>query len=351
MTAVQSEKFQKHIHSTKIGKLPVLLVLALLFIAVVFVYLFVGRYWISPDVVFNILASKLVPIQPTWTPAMDAVVWLVRFPRALAVVLAGAGLAVSGAVFQGTFRNPLVSESILGVSSGAGFGAALGIMLGQTSYAIQLFAFVSALAAVGITYLIGRVHRSSPVLLLVLGGIIVGSLFSAFTSLIKYVADPLDKLPSIVFWLLGSFASITIDDIYLVAPGIVVCTIILLLLRWRLNVLSMGDEEAKALGVDAKKLRAVVIVCATIITAGVVCISGLIGWVGLIIPQMCRLIVGPNHKYLVPASILVGAQFLLFVDLICRTITPGEIPISIVTSIVGAPIFLYLLSKVKRGWV
>jgi iron complex transport system permease protein len=267
------------------------------------------------------------------------------------VVLAGAGLAVSGAVFQGTFRNPLVSESILGVSSGAGFGAALGIMLGQTSYAIQLFAFVSALAAVGITYLIGRVHRSSPVLLLVLGGIIVGSLFSAFTSLIKYVADPLDKLPSIVFWLLGSFASITIDDIYLVAPGIVVCTIILLLLRWRLNVLSMGDEEAKALGVDAKKLRAVVIVCATIITAGVVCISGLIGWVGLIIPQMCRLIVGPNHKYLVPASILVGAQFLLFVDLICRTITPGEIPISIVTSIVGAPIFLYLLSKVKRGWV
>jgi iron complex transport system permease protein len=175
-------------------------------------------------------------------------------------------------------------------------------------------------------------------------------LFSAFTSLLKYTADPQDKLPSIVFWLLGSFASITIDDVYLVAPGILICAFILLLLRWRLNVLSMGDEEAQTLGVDVKKLRAIVIICATIITAGGVCISGLIGWVGLVIPQMSRLIVGPNHKYLIPASILVGAQFLLFVDLLCRTLTAGEIPIGIVTSVVGAPIFIYLLGKVKKAW-
>jgi iron complex transport system permease protein len=334
-----------------VGGLPILIVLTLLFVVTFFVYLFVGRYWIRPDLVLQIIGSKVLPIQNNWSSAMEAVIWSVRIPRAIAVVLAGAGLAVSGTVFQGTFRNPLVSESILGVSSGAGFGAALGILLGQTAYFIELFAFVFALIAVGIAYLIGHVHRSSPMLLMVLGGIVIGSLFSAFTSLIKYLADPQDKLPSIVFWLLGSFANITIDNIYVVAPGIIICMIVLFLLRWRLNVLSMGDDEAKALGVDAQRLRTVVIVCATVITAGVVCICGLIGWVGLIIPQMCRLLVGPNHKYLVPTSILVGAIFLLFVDLICRTVTAGEIPISIITSVVLAPIFLYLLTRTKRGWM
>ena len=264
--------------------------------------------------------------------------------------MVGSGLAVSGAVFQGTFRNPLVSESILGVSAGAGVGAAIGILLSQSDYMIQLFAFAFGLLAVGMTYFISRVYRSNPTLILVLAGIIVGSLFSAATSLIKYVADPYTKLPDITFWLMGSFAAVNMSGVFLIAPVILLCMGFILLVRWRINVLSMGDEEARTLGINTKRLRLSIILCATLITAAAVSISGLVGWVGLVIPQMSRMLVGPDHKVMIPTSILLGASFLLVVDTICRNISATEIPISIVTSIVGAPIFLYLLKKSKENW-
>lgn len=345
------------------------LVLIVLLLIMFIVALFLGRYSIDPFTVILIVISGtmeragdliasltgirlafLWSIQHTWTQTMEIVIWNIRLPRALAVILVGAGLAVSGAVFQGTFRNPLVSESILGVSAGAGVGAAIGILLNQSSYMVQLFAFAFGLLAVSMTYFISRVYKSNPTLVLVLAGIIVGSLFSAATSMIKYVADPYTKLPDITFWLMGSFATINMSSVFLIAPVIIICMAILLLVRWRLNVLSMGDEEARALGINTKHLRLVVILCATLITSAAVSISGLVGWVGLVIPQMSRMLVGPDHKVMIPTSILLGASFLLVVDTICRNISGTEIPISIVTSIVGAPIFLYLLKKSKESW-
>lgn len=345
--------------------LSLVLVLMILFI----VALFLGRYTIDPVTVIFIVGSGVLEgiggllagligvkiaifwsIQHTWPSVMETVIWNVRLPRAVAVILVGSGLAVSGAVFQGTFRNPLVSESILGVSAGAGAGAAIAILLSMSSYTIQMFAFAFGLLAVGMTYAISRTYKSNPTLVLVLAGIIVGSLFGAVTSALKYVADPYTKLPDITFWLMGSFAKVSIGDVYLVAPVLLICMGILLLVRWRLNVLSMGDEEARALGIDTKKLRFIVILCATLITSAAVCISGLVGWVGLIIPQMARMLVGPDHKVMLPASILLGASYLLVVDTICRNISAAEIPISIVTSIIGAPLFLYLLKKAKESW-
>jgi iron complex transport system permease protein len=360
-------KGQKHLINLKnTFMIPLLLGLLL---AIFVASLFLGRYMIDPVTVIQILVAGIFEcignailsvtgvkftlfwsIQHTWPSVMDTVVWSVRFPRAIAVVLVGAGLAISGAVFQGTFRNPLVSESILGVSSGAGVGAAIGILLSQTGFTIELFAFAFGLLAVFMTYWLSRMYKSNPTLILVLAGIIVSSLFSAVISLIKYVADPYTKLPDITFWLMGSFAKVSANDVLMVAPVMLICMSILLLIRWRLNVLSMGDEEARALGIDTKKLRLVVILCATLTTSAAVCISGLVGWVGLVIPQMARMVVGPDHRVMLPATVLMGASYLLIVDTICRDLTSAEIPISIVTAIVGAPLFMYLLKKVKESW-
>jgi iron complex transport system permease protein len=268
----------------------------------------------------------------------------------VAVALVGAGLAISGAVFQSTFRNPLVSESILGVSEGAAVGAAIAILLSQSSVVIELSAFAFGVLAVTMTYQLSRTYRSNPTLVLVLAGIIVGSLFASVISLIKYVADPYTVLPSLTYWLLGSFANVSANDVLMVAPVLLGCISILLLIRWRLNVLSMGDEEARTLGIDTQKLRLVVIACATLATAACVSISGLVGWVGLVIPQIARMVVGPNHKVMLPATVLIGASYLLVIDTICRDLTTGEIPISIVTGIIGAPIFMLLLKNATQSW-
>jgi len=354
---------------TRIRNLSAGLILTGVLIAVFIVALFLGKYTIDPITVVLIVVSGtsealgnillsftgvrlafLWGIPHTWNSTMDVVIWNIRLPRAIAVILVGSGLAISGAAFQGTFRNPLVSESILGVSAGAGVGAALGILMSQAGYMIQVFAFAGGLLAVSMTFAISRVYKSNPTLVLVLAGIIVGSLFSAVTSAFKYVADPYTKLPDIVFWLMGSFAKVSMNDVVLVAPVILICTCVMVLMRWRLNVLSMGDEEARALGVNTRQLRLIIIFCATLITSAAVCISGLVGWVGLIIPQMARMLVGPDHKVMIPASILLGATYMLVVDTICRNLTSAEIPVSIVTSIIGAPLFLYLLKKAKESW-
>ncbi len=300
---------------------------------------------------FEGLTTLVHPVPVTWTSTMETVVWQVRFPRTLAVILVGAGLAVSGATFQSTFRNPLVSENILGVSSGAAVGASIGILMGQGPLVIEILAFCVGIFAVILTFFISRVYKSNPLLVLVLAGIIVGSLFSAVLSIIKYVADPSSKLPDIVYWLMGSFSKVSLRDVCIITPIIIVCVLIIFLVRWRLNVLSMGEEEAKALGLDTGKFRRGILVCATLITAASVSICGMIGWIGLVIPHLTRMIIGPDHQGMIPATILLGASFLLIVDILCRTITLVEIPISIIMSFVGAPLFLYLLrTRVSKSW-
>jgi iron complex transport system permease protein len=324
--------------------------LCLLLFVIFIISLFKGRYDIDPVTVIKILLSPVIPIEHTWPAAMDTVVWNIRLPRTIAVILVGAGLSLSGVAFQGTFRNPLVSEHILGVSTGAGFGASLAILLFPAVVMIQIFAFVFGIVAVGFTFLISRVYKRDITLVLVLGGIIVGALFSAFTSLIKYLADPYDRLPTIVFWLMGSFAKITMNEVYYVAPVILVCTAVILLVRWKLNVLSLGEDEAKSLGLNTRIYVSIIVLCATLITAASVCISGIIGWVGLVIPHIGRMIVGPDHARLLPVTILIGASYLLAVDIIARNLTMYEIPIGIITSIVGAPFFIYLLGRNRAGW-
>lgn len=351
------------------GKASINFILFLLLIGVLITALFMGRYPIDPVTVVVIVVAGILEwigdkiaiitgvkiaffwsIPHTWSTVMDTVVWDVRLPRAIAVILAGSGLAVSGATYQGVFRNPLVSESILGVSAGAGVGAALAILMDQGTDVIQFSAFAFGLLAVGMTFAISRVYRSNPTLVFVLAGIIVGGLFSAIISLLKFVADPYSKLPDIVFWLMGSFAKASTANFIQVIPVILIAMLVIVLLRWHLNIISMGDEEARSLGMDTKRFRLVFIVCSTLLTAAAVCIGGVIGWVGLIIPHISRMLVGPDHKDMIIASILLGGSYLLAVDTVCRTLMSVEIPISIVTSILGAPIFLYLLYITKKAW-
>jgi iron complex transport system permease protein len=299
---------------------------------------------------FSVHIAFFYSIGHTWSYLPEVFIWNERFPEVLTAAIVGMGLSVSGAAFQGTFRNPLVSESILGVSAGAGAGAAIAMLLSMNLYMIQLFAFTGGLLAVAMAYMISRFCRGNPTLVLVMAGIIVGSVFGALTSIMRYEAASNSMLPAITFWLMGSFANISsIDQVYLVAPIILICIGVLFIIRWRLNVLSMGDEEARALGVDTKKLRLLVIVCATVITSAAVSITGMVGWVGLVIPQIARMLVGPDHKVMIPVSILLGGSFLIVVDILCR-ITGVYIPVSIVTSVIGTPFFLYLLIKTKESW-
>lgn len=330
------------------GKLLFLLALLLLMVAIG--ALMLGQLRIPPATILEIFASRILPIEQTWEPTLESVLFDVRLPRLLAGILVGAGLSISGASFQGLFRNPLVSPHILGVSAGAGMGAALAILFFSNILAVQILSFVFGLAAVLMTVGLARVYRTTPVLMLVLSGIIVGALFSACTSLLKYIADPLNNMPSIVFWLLGSLNNASNKDLAVVGPVILIGITVLLLIRWRINLLAMGEEDARALGVDTGRLRAVIIICATMISAAAVSISGIIGWIGLVIPHIGRLMVGPDNKYLLPVAVLVGAAYLVTVDTIARTAMESEIPIGILTALVGAPIFAYLLKKSRPGW-
>ncbi|MBP2655687.1 MAG: putative transporter permease protein [Firmicutes bacterium] len=326
--------------------------IAALLVLVCFASFFVGRYPVEPDAVLGIMAAKLFWLPHAWSGDMETVVMTVRLPRILAALLVGAALSASGAAYQGMFRNPMVSPGILGVSAGASFGAALAILLSLDFIWIQFAAFGFGLAAVAVTYLASTKLSKSrdTMLVLILAGIIVGTVFTSFVSLIKFLADPLDKLPTITFWLMGGLSTVNLSDIGMIVIPIMAGLIVLILLRWKLNVMSFGDEEAQALGVNTGRLRCVVIFCATLITASAVSVSGIIGLVGLIVPHLTRLVVGPNYKVLLPASVMMGAIFLLVVDNFSRILWSVEIPLGILTSIIGAPIFMYLLLTSQRGW-
>lgn len=320
-----------------------------LVIVAFFVSLFLGRFIISPNTTIEILMNALFQINDPLLQQETAIIIGIRMPRTLLSMLIGAGMAISGATYQGLFRNPLVSPDILGVSSGAGFGTALGILLvgftGITSFYAFIFGIISMIAA----YLFAKRRNQISIISLVLSGIIVSSIFTALTSLIKYMADPYDKLPAITYWLMGSFSKVTYGDLNMVALPIAACIAILLLLRWRINILSLGDEEAKSLGIDPVKIRIIAIIVSTVIIAASVSVVGVIGWVGLVVPHISRRIVGVDHKNLLPASCLIGGIFLTIVDVLARTITPAEIPIGIITALVGAPFFAFLLKTVQNG--
>jgi iron complex transport system permease protein len=329
--------------------LSLLAALAVMLGVLVLAAAMVGAFPVSFGEMLAAIGRRLTGAPPVGQ--IDTVLFEVRLPRVFAAVLVGAALAGAGAAYQTLFRNPLVSPDILGVSTGAGLGAVLGIFLSLPVVGIQLTAFAMGLATVGLVYAIASmVHGREPILVLVLAGVVVGSLAGAAISLMKILADPYDQLPAIVFWLLGSFSAIRKGEVWAAAPLVALGLVPLLLLRWRINVLSLGDEEARALGVEAGRLRFAVVTAATLMTASVVAISGVIGWVGLVIPHIARMLVGPSFDRLLPTAMLIGAGYLLLVDTIARTMAAIEVPIGILTAIIGAPFFLWLLARGREGW-
>ena len=313
----------------------------------------VGRYAVRVDKTVCILldgALRAVSharwgLAAFWTDAESAVVLNVRLPRILAASLIGAALSVAGVSYQGMFRNPMVSPDLLGASTGAGFGAALALFLSLSYFGITLSAFCFGLAAVLLAYLISRKSRMDSTLSMVLAGMMISSLFTSGTSLIKLVADTENQLPAITYWLMGALTAVRLDDLHFAMDPILLGLIPLFFLRWRLNLLTISEAEARSMGVNTKLLRLAVIVCATLATAASVSISGMIGWVGLVIPHICRLLVGQNTRLLLPCSMLLGASFLMLVDDLARCLTTSEIPLGILTALVGAPLFLYLIVK------
>ena len=326
-----------------------LVILAVCLLAFMVLSVALGRYGVPLREVAKILLSKVFPVKQTWTAQMATAVWNVRLPRVLLACLVGCALSAAGTAYQTVFRNPMAAPDILGASSGACFGAALAILIGLSHFGVVALAFIMSLGSVGLVYAVGRRTHGSRVVNLLLSGIMVGSLFSAGTSYIKLVADPGDKLPEITYWLMGSLNGVKMQDVWFAVLPVAVGIIPLLLLRWRINLLSTGEDEARSMGVHTSRLRLITILCATVLTAAGVSAGGMIGWVGLVVPQLCRKMVGSDCRRLLPCSMLLGALFLLLSDDISRNLLAVEIPIGILTAIVGAPLFLYLMTRKEHS--
>lgn len=326
------------------------LILIALPVALFMISFALGRFPIAPKQLCRILLSRVpfIDIPCTWSEYEQTVVWNIRLPRVLTAMLVGAALSASGAAYQGLFRNPLVSPDVLGASAGAGFGAALAITFSATAVMVQANAFAFGILAVALVYILSMRMRDNQTLGLVLAGILLGNVFQAGTSFLKYVADTEEKLPAITFWLMGDLSHTQPKDFWLAFWPIALSLIPLMIVRWKINVLTLGDEEAKCLGVSTRNLRALVIVCSTVLTATAVSVSGMIGWVGLVVPHLARMIVGPDYKVLLPVSTVMGACYLLVVDDLARLLAVVEIPLGILTSLVGAPFFLYLILRRKE---
>ena len=304
-----------------------------------------GRYGVPVGQVVRILLAEVFSLPQTWTAQMAAAVWNIRLPRVLMACLVGCSLSAAGTAYQTVFRNPMAAPDILGASSGACFGAALAILLGLPRFGIAVLAFVMSLASVGLVYAVGRRTHGSRIVNLLLAGIMVGSLFSAGTSAVKLVADPGDQLPAITYWLMGSLNGTEMKDVGFALLPMLLGLVPLFLLRWRINLLTLGEDEARSMGVSPSRLRLVTILCATLLTAASVSASGMIGWVGLVIPHLCRKLVGGDCRRLLPCSMLLGALFLLLCDDVSRNLLATEIPIGILTALIGAPFFLYLMTR------
>lgn len=329
-----------------------LVVMALVLLAAALVSFALGRYDLSVGDVLNVISTELFGWGWEAESKHVNVVLNVRLPRILAALLIGAALAAAGASYQGLFRNPMVSPDLLGASAGAGFGASFSLLMGASLFEVQVAAFVCGIIAVLLTYFVSTAvsRGQSMTLCLVLTGMVVTALFQAFITMTKYMADPNDKLPSITYWLMGGLSSIQLDDLPMLFVPVAIGIVPMLLFRYQLNALSFGDEEARALGVNAKFIRTLFIGCATLVTAASVAAAGMVGWVGLVIPHLARMIIGPDHKVLLPASLLLGALYLLVIDDLCRCLFSIEMPLSVLTAIIGAPFFIYLLVKGKSTW-
>lgn len=311
----------------------------------------IGHYPVSLADVFHVLAAKITGHAPDVSPVVENVIWQVRGPRVIAAVLVGAALAVAGTAFQGLFRNPLVSPDILGASSGAALGAVLGIYFSLGIFAIQGLAFVGGLVAVAAVYLIGSMVRArDPILVLVLTGVVVGAFLGAGVGLVKYLADPYNQLPAMTFWLLGSLAATSVADLMPLFGPVAIGTLVLIALRWRMNVMSLPEEEARALGVPTGPLRIAIVAAATLVTSASVATAGVIGWIGLVVPHLARTLVGPDFARLIPAAALLGGGFLLAIDTLARSTAVIEIPLGILTAVVGTPFFIWLLASVSKTW-
>ena len=320
-------------------------IMGITLIVCVFASFLLGRYPVPLGELMGILGSKLgLPIEKFWTEQMEAAVWNIRLPRVLMSVVVGACLAAAGGAYQGVFQNPMASPDILGASAGAGFGAALAILLGASGMGVTVGAFGCSLLTVALVFTISAHARGDRVLGLVLAGIMVSSLFQSGTSFLKLVADPSNQLPQITYWLMGSLAGAKWSDIGFVLLPMLAGVVPLVLLRWQLNVITMGDDEARAMGVDPRRIRILVAVCSTLATASAVSVSGMIGWVGLVIPHMMRRLVGGDYRFLMPANLLGGGIFLLVVDNVSRNAATAGIPIGILTAFIGAPFFLWLIT-------
>jgi len=309
----------------------------------------IGHYEISAYEVLDMLFSKLTASEMRYGDMMQTVVFEVRLPRVILAMMVGCSLSVSGAVYQCVFKNPMASPNILGTSSGAGLGTALAIIFSFGAVYTQMISFAFGLLAVAITYAISAKigRRGNLILVFVLTGILVSTVFQALISLVKYTADPYEKLPAITFWLMGSLSTAGKNDILIILIPFLLGIVPLFLMRWRLNILSLGDDDVKCLGIDVRNLRLIVIGCSTLLTASCVSVAGIIGWVGLIVPHIARMLVGSNFIALLPGSALIGATYLLLIDDAARGIFKAEIPLSILTALIGAPYFIYLLVKTK----
>ena len=331
--------------------LPGLAIATAVLIAGLLLAFTVGRYPVSLADLLNVLSAKLTGQTTGASAAVQNVILQVRGPRVLAAALVGAALAVAGTAFQGLFRNPLVSPDILGASSGAALGAVIGIFFSLGVVAIQAFAFVGGLLAVATVYVIGSAVRArDPILVLVLTGVVVGALLGAGVGLVKYLADPYNQLPAMTFWLLGSLAAANVSDLLPLFGPVALGSIVLLALRWRMNVMSLPEEEARSLGVATGPLRIVIVAAATLTTSASVATAGIIGWVGLVAPHLARSLVGPDFARLLPTAAILGGGYLLVIDTLARTVAEVEIPLGILTAVVGTPFFIWLLASMQRTW-
>lgn len=329
----------------KVFVLLLILVLIILF----FISLFVGRYSnIDLLTSTNIFLNQVFGVfEQTWSDLDASIILKLRLPRILASMLVGASLALAGVAYQVLFGNPMASPDTLGVSSGASVGACLGILLGWSSAFIETSAFAIGCVTVLLSYVIATLisKGKNATVFLILTGMVISSFLSSFISILKYVADPEDQLPAITYWLMGSFASVDMNDVKIQFLVLLLGAVPLLLLSWRINLLALNSFEARAMGVNVSLLRAITIVCATLLTASSVAISGGIGWVGLVIPHIMRLIIGNDCQRLFPTSALAGSIYLIIMDDLARTISPSEIPIGVLTSLIGAPVFFLILSN------
>lgn len=302
-----------------------------------------GVYHVSASNVVAIVCSHVIPMEQTWTDTMYRVVMYSRFPRIIAAMVVGMALSLAGSGYQGVFRNPLVSPDLLGVSNGACIGVAISILLGLGYYGNLLLSFVGGLIAVGLTVLFPRLMGSRSTTSLILSGVIVGGFFSSLLGILKYVADPDTELAEITYWQLGSLAKVRSDSLYILVPVILIFSLLLFLLRWRINAISVGDREARALGINLTRERGLLVLCSTVLTAASICLSGTIGWIGLVVPHLARMIVGHNNAHVLPTAAILGAFFLVVVDTISRTLTGAEIPLGIITGLLGTPFFAFIL--------